>query len=285
MALTRRPVLLVGGGIGGTTAQDGMQSDNVLALEVVTGTSEQGTCSPDRNVDVFTAVRAGLGQVAVSTRATRTRIPAPEHVRRYVLASPDWRTLLTDERRRTAAKRCDAVQGAALATPTGWQYKLDAVAPFSGNNPPDDDRLLAGLSDDRLAAQVSTLPYFDDLNRLATLEQRLRSNGQWFSPQMSRDDWRRHFGATWGDSATPSNTLTRGTSSLPATRCSHVCCTGGGWSGKSATTARCVPNIHASKRHDYPQHIGSSDSHPRPHRTLGHVRARTGRRWRARGPR
>jgi hypothetical protein len=66
--------------------------------------------------------------------------------------------------------------------PLGWKYRLDAVAQFSGNNPPDDDALLAGLSDDQSAAQLSTLPYVDYLNRLAVLEQLLRSNGQWFSP-------------------------------------------------------------------------------------------------------
>ena len=33
----------------------------------------------------FDAVRAGLGQVAVITRATLKLIPAPEYVRRYVL--------------------------------------------------------------------------------------------------------------------------------------------------------------------------------------------------------
>jgi FAD/FMN-containing dehydrogenase len=38
------------------------------------------------------------------------------------------------------------------------------------------------LSDDQAAVQLSTLPYFDYLNRLAALEQLLRSNGQWFSP-------------------------------------------------------------------------------------------------------
>jgi FAD/FMN-containing dehydrogenase len=173
---------LVVGGIGGTTSQYGMQSDNVVELDVVTGTGEQVTCSPHRNADLFDAVRAGLGQVAVITRATLTLMPAPEHVRRYVLTYPDLRTLLTDERLLAADHRFDAVQGAALATPTGWKYRLDAVAQFSGNNPPDDAVLLAGLSDDRPAAQLSTLPYFDDLNRLAALEQRLRSNGQWFYP-------------------------------------------------------------------------------------------------------
>ena len=61
---------LVVGGIGGTTSQYGMQSDNVLELDVVTGTGEKVTCSPDSNADLFDAVRAGLGQVAVITRAT-----------------------------------------------------------------------------------------------------------------------------------------------------------------------------------------------------------------------
>ena len=126
---------LVVGGIGGTTSQYGMQSDNVLELDVVTGTGEKVTCSPDSNADLFDAVRAGLGQVAVITRATLKLIPAPEHVRRYVLTYPDLRTLLTDERLLAADNRFDAVQGAALPTPTGWKYRLDAVAQFSGKQP------------------------------------------------------------------------------------------------------------------------------------------------------
>ena len=69
-----------------------------------------------------------------------------------------------------------------MPTPTGWRYRLDAASQFSGNNPPDDDALLAGLSDDRSAAQLSTLSYFNYLNRLVMLEQLLRSNGQWVYP-------------------------------------------------------------------------------------------------------
>jgi cytokinin dehydrogenase len=74
------------------------------------------------------------------------------------------------------------MQGAVLPTPAGWKYRLDAVAQFSGDNAPNDEALLAGLSDDRSAAELSTLSYFDYLNRLAVLEQNLRSNGQWFYP-------------------------------------------------------------------------------------------------------
>lgn len=173
---------LVVGGVGGTTSRYGVQSDNVLALEVVTGRGERVTCSPQRRADLFDAVRAGLGQVAVITRATLTLLPAPEQVRRFLLAYPDLHTMLADARLLAADARFDAVQGAVRLTPTGWRYQLDAVKAFAGDPPPDDDALLTGLSDDESASQRSTLPYFDYLNRLAALEQALRANGQWFFP-------------------------------------------------------------------------------------------------------
>jgi FAD/FMN-containing dehydrogenase len=173
---------LVVGGVGAATSRYGVQSDNVLELEVVTGEGQKVTCSPDNNADLFDAVRAGLGQVAVITRATLKLISAPEQVRRYQLFYPDLNTMLTDERLLTADQRFDAAQGAVLPTPAGWKYRLDAVAQLSSNNVPDDASLLAGLSDDRSAAEIATLPYFDYLNRLSALEQALRANGQWFYP-------------------------------------------------------------------------------------------------------
>ena len=173
---------LVVGGIGGTTSRHGMQSDNVLELDVVTGTGEKITCSPLGNARLYDAVRAGLGQVGVITRATLKLIPAPEKARRYVLTYPDLRTLLKDQRLLAAENRFDAVQGSILATPAGWTYRLDAARYFSGDKPPDDNALLVGLSDDRPAAKLGTLPYLDYLKRLAQLEQLLRSNGQWLHP-------------------------------------------------------------------------------------------------------
>jgi cytokinin dehydrogenase len=69
-------------------------SDYVLELEVVTGQGEQVICSPDRHPSLFDAVRAGLGQVGVITRATLRLVPAPRLVRRFLLFYPDLATML-----------------------------------------------------------------------------------------------------------------------------------------------------------------------------------------------
>lgn len=173
---------LVVGGIGGTTYRHGMQSDNVLGLDVVTGDGREVSCSPRYNADLFNAVRAGLAQVAIITRATLKLMPAPEQVRRYVLTYPSLQSLIADQRKLVGEGRFDALQGAILPTPTGWKYTLDVASLFSGGNAPDDAAKLAGLSDIREAAQLTTVSYFDYLNRLAGLEQLLRANGQWFHP-------------------------------------------------------------------------------------------------------
>jgi cytokinin dehydrogenase len=173
---------LVVGGVGSMTFQYGLQSDNVLELDVVTGRGEKITCSPRNNADLFQTMRAGLGQVGVITRATLKLIPAPEKVRRYVLTYPDMKTLLTDQRLLAAENRFDAVQGSIVPMPAGWTFRLDAVRYFNGDKLPDDSAPLAGLSDDRPAAKLTTSTYLEYLNRLAALEQLLRSNGQWFHP-------------------------------------------------------------------------------------------------------
>ena len=63
----------------------------------------------------------------------------------------------------------------------GTAFRLDAAKYFSGD-PPDDNALLAGLSDDPAKRQPATIGYFDYLNRFAAFEAALRANGQWFFP-------------------------------------------------------------------------------------------------------
>ena len=170
------------GGVGATISRTGALSDNVLDLRAVTGRGELLACSPQENAAAFNAMRAGLGQAGVVTRATLRLVPAPRQVRRHQLFYPDLATMLADQRRIVADDRFTAVQGAVVAAPTGgWAFRLDAILELSDGTP-DDEALLATLSDDRVRAQAATLPYLDHLDRLAALEGALRSNGQWAFP-------------------------------------------------------------------------------------------------------
>lgn len=174
---------LAAGGIGGPTSRYGMQTDNIFELDVVTGDGRQLTCSADGHADVFDAVRGGLGQCAVITRATLRLMQAPERVRRFQLFYPDLAALTKDQRLVLAEERFDQLQGAIVpAGAGGWRYQLEGAAYYDGGTPPDDKALLDGLSDVRAAIVVSDLTYREDARVFARLENMLRSNGQWFNP-------------------------------------------------------------------------------------------------------
>jgi hypothetical protein len=90
--------------------------------------------------------------------------------------------MLRDERLLSADNRFDSVQGAIVAAPSGGlAFRLDAAKNFNGDLP-DDNGLLAGLSDDSAQRQPTTIGFFDYLNRFAPFEAMLRANRQWFFP-------------------------------------------------------------------------------------------------------
>lgn len=171
------------GGIGGTTFLHGMQTDNVLELNVVTGDGRELTCSASSNPDLFDAVRAGLGQCAVIARASLRLVRAPERVRRFHLFYADLHSLTVDQRTALEDSRFDCLQGGLLPDGTGaWRYQLEGIVFYDPPAAPDEKAVLAGLSDERAAAEISDLTYREDVNAFARLENLLRSNGQWFHP-------------------------------------------------------------------------------------------------------
>ena len=173
---------LVVGGVGAATSAHGLQSDNVIEIEVVTGEGKKVTCSASEDAELFDALRCGLGQVGVITRATLELVAAPDSVRRFLLAYPNLATMLNDARLLCADGRFDALQGAAVAAPDGGMaFRLDVAKSFT-RKPPDDAVLLGGLSDDPAQRQPTTLEYVDYLTRFAPLEATLKANGQWFNP-------------------------------------------------------------------------------------------------------
>ena len=155
------------GGIGGTSQDYGLQVDNVLELEVVTGRGELRTCSPTRSRGLFEAVLGGLGQFGIITRATIPLVPAPRSARTFRLTYPDLRTYLADQRRLIADGRFSSLEGdiRARADGTGYDYVVDAAAYYQGTAVPDTAALLAGLSVDPAHVAVGDLAYFDWVNR------------------------------------------------------------------------------------------------------------------------
>lgn len=172
---------LSAGGMGGTTQHYGAQVDNVIDLEVVTGTGEVVLCSPSRRSDLFHAALAGLGQVAVITRATLPLIPAPTSARQYTLTYPSVAALAAAQRKAVRDGRFNWLEGAAnAATGGGWQFVLEGTAYYS-TTPPDDQALIGDLAFEG-TPQIQDVTYADFVDDLAPAVAFLKSTGEWYDP-------------------------------------------------------------------------------------------------------
>lgn len=172
------------GGIGGASSRHGMQTDQILEMDVITGDGRELRCSPNSNPDLFDVARGGLAQCGIITRVALRLVRAPERVRRFQLFYRDLATLTADQRRALAEDRFDQLQGAIVPEPNGgWRYQLEGAVYHDGNLVPNDEALLASLSDDRSVAAITDLSYRDDALAFTKLEALLRSNGHWFNPQ------------------------------------------------------------------------------------------------------
>lgn len=180
------------GGIGGATSHFGLQVDNVLALEVVTGDGRLLRCSPTERRELFRAVLGGLGQFAIIVRATLRLVPAETNARVFNLFYPDLASMTAAQRTALADRRFSYLEGQLIpAEGGGWQYMLEGVAYYTPPSTPDDAVLLAGL--DPVSSQISEVSYFDWLNRIYELVEQLkplRLPGPWinvFLPDAATD--------------------------------------------------------------------------------------------------
>jgi FAD/FMN-containing dehydrogenase len=195
------------GGVGSRTWQLGAQTDHVLELEVVTVHGDIVRCSPERHADLFDAVRAGLGQFGIITKARLRLTAAPQraHYHRALYSDFDmfWRTLhaQVDE----AAYEC--IQGFALGNspqalaghigPAAadftapadaglWLYCIETVkflnqdAELATTAPQDHAWLPGGYF-------ALDLPYLAYIDRLGPVEEQLRQLGLWQLPHPMLD--------------------------------------------------------------------------------------------------
>jgi FAD/FMN-containing dehydrogenase len=177
---------LSAGGLGGAAHHHGAQVDNVVELEVVTGTGEIVGCSRTRNADLFHAALAGLGQVGVITRATLALVHAPASARKYTLGYPTVAAMTAAQRRAVRDGRFGWLEGSMSALPGGgWSYALEGTAYYDGA-PPDDNALIGDLGYEG-APQIDNFTYADYVNDLAPLVVFLKSTGEWYDPHVWLD--------------------------------------------------------------------------------------------------
>lgn len=153
------------GGIGGASHRCGLQTDNVLALDVVTPDGELVHCPPDS--ELFRRVLGGYGRAGVIVRATLPLVAAPSVVRRHVVPCGSVPELAARQRELVTDGRFWHVQGQVVAGPDGWLPLLEVGA---------TDVEFAGGGD------VVDLPYEAFADRLADGEVLLRETGEWLRP-------------------------------------------------------------------------------------------------------
>lgn len=178
-------------GLGIASFREGCQGDNVLEMEVVTGAGEVVTCSPDRERDLFDAVRSGLGLCGVITRATIRLVPAKPMVRTFYLLYDDLSSLMKDSQRLMTEERFGYLESWCVPCPQGfrkvagvptpfaqWFYPLHASLEFDPASPPDDRALTAGLSHYR-SVHVEDRTMAEFALRLEPLFELWKRGGYW----------------------------------------------------------------------------------------------------------
>ncbi len=170
------------GGIGGQAFRWGLQVDNVLELDVVTGLGELVRCSPWQNRFLFDAVRGGLGQFGIIVRARVRLVDVPGRVRMYTARYDNLETLMRDQRQLIEDGRFDYVEGSPAQANGVWSYTLEVAKYFAPGFEPNDALLLAGLSFQPGTVQTTDSSYFDFANRLAPVVAFLKSIGVWGFP-------------------------------------------------------------------------------------------------------
>jgi cytokinin dehydrogenase len=170
------------GGFGGASFAFGTQADQVLELTMVTGTGDLVVCSEEQEAELFSAARAGLGQVGVIASAKIRLVAAPTHVRHYRALYGALDEALHDLDRAADEARFDQVSAVGLVDREGrWSFHIDAVAGFVHGREPDDRALLSALPG-RGDVVTTDAPYLDHALRLDEPIASWHTSGLWRAP-------------------------------------------------------------------------------------------------------
>jgi cytokinin dehydrogenase len=169
------------GGIGGTMQHAGAQVDTVRELQVVTGEGDLVTCSRRKRPGLFNAVLAGAGQCAIIVRAKVALVPTATNALVFNLFYDDLDTYIADQLLVLGDGRFDYQEGQIVRRPddSGWRYMMEVASYYTPPDAPDQDALLAGLSDVRADAVVLTPTYLEWAHRIDPVVEALKGAGFW----------------------------------------------------------------------------------------------------------
>jgi cytokinin dehydrogenase len=136
------------GGISRQSCRFGLQIDNVIALDVVTGTGEIVSCSASRDAELFEATLGGLGQCGIVARATLRLVPMPARARIFRLVYDDLPTARRDQCILLERAQVSSILGIAVPSEVAGRrhYLIEASSFYSLPDEPDAAGLLEGLS-------------------------------------------------------------------------------------------------------------------------------------------
>jgi FAD/FMN-containing dehydrogenase len=145
-------------GLGVASFLYGAQGDNVEELQVVTPEGEIVDCSPDKNRDIFDAVRSTMGQLGIITRAKLKLRECLPNVRMHFVLYDDLAKFMSDSEMLIGEKRptfyeswCVPSAQGLKRGPNGWRtfaewfYPVQITMEYK-DTPPDEKKVLAGLN-------------------------------------------------------------------------------------------------------------------------------------------
>ena len=139
--------ILSAGGVSNSSHLFGAVVDNVEELDVVTGSGELVTCSPQRNSKLFDLALAGMGQCGLLVGARLRLTVAPRWVVRRDLDYDDLKTFLVDVRRLATEARAEHLGAYVLPRDEkgGWRFRINIGKFCASPHEADFPELEAGL--------------------------------------------------------------------------------------------------------------------------------------------
>ncbi|PRQ03968.1 FAD-binding protein [Enhygromyxa salina] len=171
------------GGIGAGSVVHGAQTDQVIELSVLVANGELIHCAANHEVELFDAMRGGLGQVGIIVAAKLKLIAAHTHARHLRAHYQTLDAWIIDLERMVAEGRQGQLSAVGTVDPDGqWHFHIDIVEPFSGLAPTRDRPLLDGWASQESGLEIADWPTLEYVTRLDPVIASWRASGLWKAP-------------------------------------------------------------------------------------------------------